>query len=116
MYRSFEVAADGNDKTATSLDALTGNANDPCSSLGANWRTPNQKELALMLAEMKSTMISGRYVPRTRFSGYNGTSNSLDAQGYHWHNRVGFQIGDKGQYNLISNANNVKIRCVRDVN
>lgn len=116
LYRSFEVAADDNDKTATSLDALTGNANDPCRSLGANWRTPNQKELALMLAEMKSTMISGRYVPRTRFSGYNGTSNSLDAQGYHWHNRVGFQIGDKGQYNLISNANNVKIRCVRDVN
>lgn len=121
LYRSFEVAADGNDKTATSLDALTGNANDPCSSLGANWRTPNQKELALMLAEMKNTMISGRYVPRTRFSGYKGSktngqfNNSLDALGYHWHDRVGFQIGSNGQYNLISDANNVKIRCVRDV-
>lgn len=122
LYRSFEVAADGNDKTATSLDALTGNANDPCSSLGANWRTPNQKELALMLAEMKSTMISGGYVPRTRFSGYKGSktngqfNNSLDALGYHWHDRVGFQIGSNGQYNLISDDDNVKIRCVRDVN
>ena len=121
LYRSFEVAADGNDKTATSLDALTGNANDPCSSLGANWRTPNQKELALMLAEMKSTMISGRYVPRTRFSGYKGSktngqfNNSLDALGYHWHDRVGFQIGSNGEYNLISNTNNVNVRCVRDV-
>ena len=125
MYRTFQVATSGT-STTSSLDDITGNTADPCSSLTqggyTNWRTPNQKELALMLAEMKSTMISGRYVPRTRFSGYKGSktngqfNNSLDALGYHWHDRVGFQIGSNGEYNLISNTNNVSVRCVRDVN
>ena len=125
LYRTFQVATEGT-ASGSSLDAITGNATDPCSKYSegnyTNWRTPNQKELGLMLAEMKSTMISGGYVPRTRFSGYKGSktngqfNNSLDALGYHWHDRVGFQIGSKGEYNLISNTNNVNVRCVRDVN
>lgn len=125
LYRTFQVATAGT-ASGSSLDAITGNATDPCSQYSeggyTNWRTPNQKELGLMLAEMKSTMISGRYVPRTRFSGYKGSktngqfNNSLDALGYHWHDRVGFQIGSNGEYNLISNTNNVNVRCVRDVN
>lgn len=124
LYRTFQVATAGT-ASGSSLDAITGNATDPCSQYSEggykNWRTPNQKELGLMLAEMKSTMISGRYVPRTRFSGYKGSktngqfNNSLDALGYHWHDRVGFQIGSNGEYNLISNTNNVNVRCVRDV-
>ena len=124
LYRTFQVATAGT-ASGSSLDAITGNATDPCSQYSeggyTNWRTPNQKELGLMLAEMKSTMISGRYVPRTRFSGYKGSktngqfNNSLDALGYHWHDRVGFQIGSNGEYNLISNTNNVNVRCVRDV-
>ena len=124
LYRTFQVATEGT-ASGSSLDAITGNATDPCSKYSegnyTNWRTPNQKELGLMLAEMKSTMISGGYVPRTRFSGYKGSktngqfNNSLDALGYHWHDRVGFQIGSKGEYNLLSNTNNVNVRCVRDV-
>lgn len=124
LYKTFQVATAGT-ASGSSLDAITGNATDPCSRYSEgnynNWRTPNQKELGLMLAEMKSTMISGRYVPRTRFSGYKGSktngqfNNSLDALGYHWHDRVGFQIGSNGEYNLISNTTNVNVRCVRDV-
>ena len=135
LYRRFKVASNGLSSTYLSgkdLDDITGASADPCLNYheandgGAKWRTPNQKELALMLLEGKWSL--NNHTARTRFSGYqgevvNGSNsnyktnlvNDLDEFGYHWHNRLGYVINSEGNFNLVENTSTISIRCVRDV-
>ena len=139
LYKKFKVASNTLSSTylnGKDLDDITGAADDPCSNYsedGQNdigkWRTPNQKELAIMLLEGKWTLTN--HTSRTRFSGYQGITetnnrnsaseyktkleNELDKKGYHWHDRVGYVINSSGNYNLTGNTSSIQIRCVRDV-
>ena len=141
LYKNFKVAKNTLNSTyldEKDLDDITGAADDPCSNYknqngvrgteeaNYDWRTPNQKELAIMLLEGKWDLTN--HTSRTRFSGYQGVAvnnsasnykvnlvNDLDEKGYHWHDRVGYVINRQGNYNLTDNTNNISIRCVRDV-
>ena len=120
LYKRFEVASESLTLTLSSnqnLNTITGQDNDPCTGLtedGGGWRTPNQKELALMLLENEDEYArSGSriwdlndHTSRTRFSGYQ-----------QWHTRVGYVISSNSTFNLVesSNSGTLKIRCVRDV-
>ena len=86
---------------------------------GFKWRTPNQKELALMLSNV--TNITGSdYGTRTRFSG----DDIYNTNYWSWHDTPGFW-SDNGRINVgvgtstsntqLSNQSNVKVRCVRDI-
>ena len=73
------------------------------------WRTPNQKEFALMYAEVAELKNSSNvYGMRTQFS---GSDKSEDENGWRWHDKWGF-AGDGGRINL--NSNSANLRCVRD--
>ena len=98
---------------------------DPCSDYkyqsnakdyekGYNWRMPNQKEFALILATVdkmpttdfaKGNFTTGNYITRTHFSGT-------------WHpasrNQTAYIGSEKGSINLSQHSNG-RIRCVRDV-
>ena len=98
---------------------------DPCSSYrnqnnaedyenDYDWRMPNQKEFALILATVdkmpatgfdKSNLTTGNYITRTHFSGT-------------WHpasrNQTAYIGSEKGSINLSQHSNG-RIRCVRDV-
>lgn len=107
LYTSFVVAA--NDLGTThSLNNIINNS-DYClnySETGypaGTWRTPNQKEMALMLSKIPD-LKSGNYGTRTKFTG---------SDVYSWHNSPGFG-SENGSINL-TNHNSAKIRCVRDV-
>lgn len=141
LYKKFQVAKNILSDTylnGKDLDDITGVADDPCSNyknqnnvIGTEearyeWRTPNQKELAIMLLQGEWNLTN--HTSRTRFSGYQGVTvgnsasnykvnlvNDLDEKGYHWHDRVGYVINQQGNYNLTDNTNNIDIRCVRDV-
>ena len=141
LYKRFKVASSdlGNSYLNNKdLDDITGAAADPCSNYSeekdasdkGKWRTPNQKELALMLLERQlgANWDLTDHAARTRFSGYQGVVvnndrnnykinlvNDLDERGYHWHDRVGYVINGAGNFNLVNNTSNIKIRCVRDV-
>ena len=141
LYKRFKVASSdlGNSYLNNKdLDDITGAAADPCSNYSeekdaidkGKWRTPNQKELALMLLERQlgANWDLTDHAARTRFSGYQGVVvnndrnnykinlvNDLDERGYHWHDRVGYVINGSGNFNLVNNTSNIKIRCVRDV-
>lgn len=120
LYKRFEVASSSLTLTLSedlNLNTITGQAYDHCSTLtedGGGWRTPNQKELALMLLENEDEYArSGNriwdlndHTSRTRFSGYQ-----------QWHTRVGYVISSNSTFNLVesSNSGTLKIRCVRDV-
>ena len=120
LYKRFEVASSSLTLTLSedlNLNTITGQAYDHCSTLtedGGGWRTPNQKELALMLLENEDEYArSGRriwdlndHTTRTRFSGYQ-----------QWHTRVGYVISSNSTFNLVesNNSGTLKIRCVRDV-
>lgn len=80
-----------------------------------NWRMPNQKEFALILATVdkmpttgfdKNNFTKARYVTRTHFSG-NWHPDSRSKTAY-----IGAQ---NGSINLSQYSNNARIRCVRDV-
>ena len=99
---------------------------DPCSSYrnqnnaedyekGFNWRMPNQKEFALILATVdkmpatgfdKSNLTTGNYITRTHFSG-------------NWHpesrNKTAYIGSEKGSINLSPHNGDGRIRCVRDI-
>lgn len=113
FYTSFEVATnDYNNGKTTSMSTITGQG-DPCANYkegGYSWRTPNQKELALMLFEMDelSNENNESYGARTKFSG-----NDFDRGYYRWHNSPGFMTSGK-VLNLSSTTASAKIRCVRD--
>ena len=85
-------------------------ADDEYDESDYEWRTPNQKEFALMYAEVATLKNSTNvYGMRTQFSGSN---KSDDANKWGWHTAWGF-AGDGGRINL--NSNNANLRCVRDV-
>ena len=128
LYNSFVVATSdlidsGSDYNFVLAD-ITGKSEDPCSKYtegGYKWRTPNQKEFALMVSEI-ADLSKYQYGTRTQFSG--------DDEGYwNWHNTPGFwsdvpengRTDDGGRINVgtgygngNANSNGVRIRCVRD--
>ena len=108
-----------------SLLNLTGQEEDPCEEYSqednesdkGTWRTPNQKEVALMLAEIPDEMIERRHGTRTRFSAYisDNNPNGVSWHGpYFWHTRYGFSVETSGKFNVTGDNRNVDIRCVRD--
>ena len=110
FYTSFEVASsDYNNGRTVSMSTITGGS-DPCASYGdGTWRTPNQKELALMLFEISTLGTNNQnYGARTKFSGN-------DEGYYRWHNSPGFMTSGK-VLNLAGTGTSGKIRCVRDKN
>ena len=141
LNKKFEVATKslyGNE--SYSLLNLTSQEKDPCkdeysqkadkSDLGT-WRTPNQKEVALMLAEIPA-MKDRRHGTRTRFSATIADDNpvtDINPNGvswhgpYRWHQRYGFSVeGSNGKFNVTGNdyidnntTTRVDIRCVRDI-
>ena len=124
LPRKFQVATKLVNNTNHNVNTITGQVNDPCSGHDEggfkNWRTPNQKEVALMLAHMKDQLKSDQCITRTRFSCYdgdNGTESWYDQnkRKFSWHNRVGFKVNNQGNFNLVGTRDTGKIRCVRDV-
>ena len=126
LYNSFVVAQKDLRNTDNKYDFLlkdiTGPEADPCSRYASQvagtdeanykWRTPNQKELALMVSEMD--LSDYQYGTRTKFSG----DDKWD-----WHTTPGFwsdaTAGGRinvGNENGKTDAykNDVRIRCVRD--
>lgn len=125
LYSSFVVAKqdlkNSNNRNTFSLSDITQSADDPCKNYANqttdseekkySWRSPNQKEIALMVSKLPiyedNTKI--KYGTRTKFSG------SDPANGYwNWHNTQGFwsegeRINVGGGY-----ESGVRIRCVRD--
>ena len=94
---------------------------------GAEWRTPNQKEFALMISEIDD-LLKDDYGIRTRFSGDDQHTYPADwlwTYKWEWHNTPGFW-SDNGRINVGSgynnssndgrtnNSNGLKVRCVRD--
>lgn len=124
LPKKFQVATNIVNNTNHNVNTITGQENDPCSGYSEggfkNWRTPNQKEVALMLAHMKDQLKSDQCITRTRFSCFNGddgTESWYDQTKpkYSWHNRVGFKVNGSGNFNLVGTGDTGKIRCVRDV-
>ena len=131
LNQKFEVATKSLYNSASySLLNLTGQEKDPCKEeywqetdnqgnhpdLGT-WRTPNQKEVALMLAEIPSEMTKTVHGTRTRFSAYlsDNNPNGVSWHGpYFWHTRYGFSVETNGKFNVTGDNANVNIRCVRD--
>ena len=129
LYSSFVVAqhdlisdekAWGDNKYNFDLAEITGNETDFCSRynkqsdvVGTNeanysWRTPNQKEFALMVSKLPDN----RYGTRSRFSGDDLANDYWD-----WHNTPGFwsDSGGGGRINVGTGyEGGVRIRCVRD--
>ena len=124
LYSSFVVAEkdlmNTNNNYNFTTSNITGSETDYCSNYAKqrnvvgtdeanySWRTPNQKEFALMLLSMPE-MANYDYGIRTRFSG-DDTPNGY----WEWHDTPGFW-SDNGRINVGSAWNNsVRIRCVRD--
>ena len=129
LYSSFVVAKEdlssvdrwNNVSYNFILGDITGQAADPCSKYAEqvkgtdeaafSWRTPNQKELALMVTEI-SELSKNRYGTRTKFSGDDGE--------WDWHTTDGIwsDIGQNGEGARINVGTGyeggVRIRCVRD--
>ena len=120
FYTSFVVAK--NDLNGTYSNADVANAqpnNDPCKNYKTqnnvtgtdeanyDWRSPNQKEMAIMLSQI-SSLKEGNYITRTKFSGYDS------ARGYYdWHTQSPAGFGsENGSINLTPITG--KLRCVRD--
>jgi hypothetical protein len=129
LFSSFVVAKyDLENGRHYQLADLTSGGADPCRNYSkqdnvrntdeANyaWRTPNQKELALMVSRV-TEMANHRYGTRTRFSGDD------EPNGYwNWHDTDGFWT-DKGSggrinvglgYNENDGTSLLRVRCVRD--
>ena len=110
LYSCFVVAKNDLKKSGNNynfdLNDITG-GEDPCSTYTDEegvWRTPNQKELALMV----SSLPNYRYGTRTKFSG-----DDI----WHWHQTPGFwsDSGGGGRINVgTGHESGVRIRCVRD--
>ena len=117
LYSSFVVAKEDLKGTFTTSNITSGSI-DYCSNYQSqtkdseekkySWRTPNQKEFALMLSTIPE-LSNDDYGMSTRFSGDD------KGHGYwEWHDTPGFW-SDNGRVN-VGNAwnNSVRIRCVRD--
>ena len=124
LYSSFVMAKNdlinsGNDYDFD-LEDVTADGADLCSRYSKqkgvvgteeanySWRTPNQKEFALMVSKLGNH----RYGMRTRFSGDD------KANGYwNWHTTPGFwsDSGGGGRINVGTGyEGGVRVRCVRD--
>lgn len=125
LNKTFEVASKSlYESESYSLLDLTGQEEDPCEEYSqednesdkGTWRTPNQKEVALMLAEIPDEMTKRRHGTRTRFSAYISDNNpSVAWHGpYSWHTRYGFSVETSGKFNVTGDNHDVDIRCVRD--
>jgi hypothetical protein len=126
LYSGFVVAKNDlknnqNGETFSFVN-ITGNDTDYCSNYKNqtndngekqySWRTPNQKEIALMVSV--SAISGGNYGTRTRFS---GSDKSRDNRYWDWHNTPGFwsDSGGGGRINVGTGyEGGVRIRCVRD--
>ena len=116
LYTSFVVA--NNDLSGTYTSSTVARYDDPCKSYknqnnvkgtdeaNYDWRSPNQKEMALMLSHIPA-LQNGNYATRTKFSGN-------DSVYYNWHVSPGFG-SENGSINLTEHSN-AKVRCVRDSN
>jgi hypothetical protein len=123
LYSGFVVAKndlknDQNSETFSFVN-ITGNDTDYCSNYKNqtndngekqySWRTPNQKEIALMVSV--SAISGGNYGTRTRFS---GSDKSRDNRYWDWHNTPGFWTNTQ-QINVGTGyEDGLRIRCVRD--
>ena len=117
LSASFMVAK--NNHSQVSLGQLTGASQnayntDPCleyqeGNYGkGTWRSPNQKELALMVSEIQ-TIESGDYASKTMFTGNDP---------YDWYYNGGTSRGfwsDAGRVTVEPPSGNLSLRCVRDV-
>lgn len=124
LYSSFVVAKNDLMSSNNNYNFITnniiGNETDYCSNYAKqsnvagtdeanySWRTPNQKEFALMLLSIPA-MANNDYGIRTRFSGDDAPNGYWE-----WHDTPGFW-SNGGRIN-VGNAWNtsVRIRCVRD--
>ena len=123
LYSSFVVAPSDLNGTHSMTNVTSGE--DVCRNYkdgNYTWRTPNQKELALMVAVKNGNnqpllATGSRYGSRTRFSGddYNRGSNPY----WDWHSTDGFwttnqSINVGGINGSDGKGVTVQIRCVRD--
>jgi len=103
--------ADIPDKGKTDLCSNYSEASDGTDR--GTWRTPNQKEFALMLSEKGNgtnqvNLSNNNYGTRTRFTGCD--------KGYGvWHHTPGIWASNDGRLNVGSGYGNVRIRCVKDI-
>lgn len=125
LYSSFIIAS--SDVSGThAMGTVTNNDGDVCSNYnvgGYTWRTPNQKELALMVmvaSQDGDGLVTNdnnvRYGSRTRFS---GSDNGRDNRYWSWHSTHGFWTANQsinvGGVSGTDGLNvDVRIRCVRD--
>lgn len=75
---------------------------------GYVWRTPNQKEMAIMVQQI-TALQSGDWATRTKFSG-----NDAARGYYNWHTREGFWLSSKTINVTDAENRSLQIRCVRD--
>ena len=129
LYSSFVVAKHDLKKSHNDynfkLADITGNNMDFCRNYSSqddvrgtdeanySWRTPNQKEIALMVSNVPE-MSNNKYGTRTKFSGSDKSNGYWD-----WHDTAGFWTdkGSGGRINVgigYDDDGGVRIRCVRD--
>ena len=122
LFSSFVVAANDLKNTDGSynfdLSDITGGS-DPCTKYKdepGTWRTPNQKEFALMNSNIPELAYDSnnnklKYGTRTKFS---GDDYGRDKRFWDWHNTHG--IWSEGERINVGTGyeNGVRIRCVRD--
>lgn len=124
LFSSFVVASSDLKKSENnylfSLEEITDSEKDPCVNYKENeedthrWRSPNQKEFALMLSEMEE-LTNHQYGTRTRFSGDDTHSYENYDYEWTWHETPGFW-SEHGRINVGLNGLDagVRLRCVRD--
>lgn len=120
LYSSFVVAKKDLQKSRDnynfSLSDITG-SKDPCVNYkdeAGSWRTPNQKEFALMNSNIRELAYDDRgnklkYGTRTKFSG-----SDLAGGYWNWHNTPGFWSEGERINVGTGHESGVRIRCVKD--
>jgi hypothetical protein len=122
LYSSF-IIAPSNLSGTHRMENVTNKTEDVCSNYsegGYSWRTPNQKELALMVMvssqDTDGLATSSKYGSRTRFS---GSDKNRDNRYWNWHSTHGFwttnqsiNVGGEGGTDGLNVT--VQVRCVRD--
>ena len=124
LFSSFVVASKdlmkSQGKYLFELEEITDSEKDPCANYKENdsdtykWRSPNQKEFALMLSEMDE-LTEEQYGTRTRFSGDDSHNYENYNYKWTWHDTPGFW-SEHGRINVGKNGleSGVRVRCVRD--
>lgn len=127
FYSSFTVAEDdiknnnGSYRTFD-IDNITNNSSDYCAQYyGEGWRTPNQKEFALMVSQIPA-LKKNHYGTRTKFSGRDTRVIDGKVKYYDWHQDSEgiWSKWNENNYNPNASINvgtgggSVRIRCVRD--